>query len=175
MQLRRSAFVHPLHPAISASFRAIQMCHLNLNILCRHTLEKVWKTNGVHRCVLDNWDQLRLRSHLRLQRAARRRSLWRQRRICLRHRSSTVADSASDWSRRIHRPTSSVRWFVTTSVHPALAYGTIELLNNRLSGFLRFAWVVDDAKCIVVTRVCVCVCLCVCPRSHAYTIARTRM
>ena len=29
---------------------------------------------------------------------------------------------------------------------------------------LHFAWVVDDAKCIVVTRVCVsvCVCLCVC-------------
>ena len=29
--------------------------------------------------------------------------------------------------------------------------------------WLRFAWVVDDAKCIVVTRVCVCVC----PRPHA--------
>jgi len=27
---------------------------------------------------------------------------------------------------------------------------------------LHFAWVVDDAKCIVVTRVCVSVCLCVC-------------
>ena len=27
---------------------------------------------------------------------------------------------------------------------------------------LRFAWVVDDAKCIVVTRVCVSVCLSVC-------------
>ena len=26
---------------------------------------------------------------------------------------------------------------------------------------LHFAWVVDDAKCIVVTRVCVCVCMCV--------------
>jgi len=23
---------------------------------------------------------------------------------------------------------------------------------------------IDDAKCIVVTRICVCVCLCVCPR-----------
>jgi len=37
----------------------------------------------------------------------------------------------------------------------------------------------DDAKYIVVTRVCVyvcvCVCLCVCPWPHAYTIARTRM
>jgi len=41
--------------------------------------------------------------------------------------------------------------------------------------FLHFAWVVDDAKCIVVTRVCVSVCLCLCPRPHAYTIARTRM
>ena len=44
---------------------------------------------------------------------------------------------------------------------------------------LHFARVVDDAKCIVVTRVCVCVCLsvclCVCPRPHAYTIARTQM
>ena len=31
---------------------------------------------------------------------------------------------------------------------------------------LHFAWVVDDAKCIVVTRICVSVCLCVCPRPH---------
>jgi len=36
---------------------------------------------------------------------------------------------------------------------------------------LHFARVVDDAKCIVVTRVCVSVC----PRSHPYSIARTRM
>jgi len=28
--------------------------------------------------------------------------------------------------------------------------------------WLHFAWVVDDVKCIVVTRVCVSVCLCVC-------------
>jgi len=35
--------------------------------------------------------------------------------------------------------------------------------------------VVDDAKCIVVTRVFVSVCLCVCPRPYAHTIARTRM
>jgi len=34
--------------------------------------------------------------------------------------------------------------------------------------WLHFAWVVDDAKCIVVTRVCVY--LCVCPRPHAYTL-----
>ena len=42
---------------------------------------------------------------------------------------------------------------------------------------LHFAWVVDDAKCIVVTRVCVSVCLClsVCPRPYAHTTARTRM
>ena len=39
---------------------------------------------------------------------------------------------------------------------------------------LHFTWVVDDTKCIVVTRVCVsvCLCVCVCPRPHAYTIAR---
>jgi len=40
---------------------------------------------------------------------------------------------------------------------------------------LHFAWVVDDAKCIVVTRVCVSVCVSVCPRPHAHTTARTRM
>jgi len=44
---------------------------------------------------------------------------------------------------------------------------------------LHFAWVVDDTKCIVVTRVCVsvcvCVCLCVCPRPYTHTTARTRM
>jgi len=46
---------------------------------------------------------------------------------------------------------------------------------------LHFAWVVDDAKCIVVTRVCVCLCVClsvgvcVCPRPYAHTTARTRM
>jgi len=41
--------------------------------------------------------------------------------------------------------------------------------------FLHFAWVVDDTKCIVVTRVCVCVCLSVCPRPYAHTTAWTRM
>ena len=43
---------------------------------------------------------------------------------------------------------------------------------------LHFAWVIDDAKCIVVTRVCVSVCLCVClvcPRPYAHTTARTRI
>ena len=33
---------------------------------------------------------------------------------------------------------------------------------ERGSTLLHFAWVVDDAKCIVVTRACVSVCLCVC-------------
>ena len=45
-----------------------------------------------------------------------------------------------------------------------------ECMNTHL---LHFAWVVDDAKCIVVTRVCVR--LSVCPRPHAHIIARTRM
>ena len=36
---------------------------------------------------------------------------------------------------------------------------------------LHFASVIDDAKCIVVTRVCVSVC----PRPYAHTTARTRM
>jgi len=38
-------------------------------------------------------------------------------------------------------------------------WGRVEeiLLFNK---FLHFAWVVDDAKCIVVTRVCVSVCVC---------------
>jgi len=31
---------------------------------------------------------------------------------------------------------------------------------------LHFAWVVDDAKCILVTRVCLCVCLSVCLSVH---------
>jgi len=44
-----------------------------------------------------------------------------------------------------------------------------------LTEYLHFVWVVDDAKCIVVTRVCVCVCVCVCLRPYAHTIARTRM
>jgi len=36
---------------------------------------------------------------------------------------------------------------------------------------LHCAWVVDDAKCIVVTSVCLCVCL----RPYAHTTAQTRM
>jgi len=38
---------------------------------------------------------------------------------------------------------------------------------------LHFAWVVDDAKCILVTRVCVCVS--VCPSPDVNTTARTLM
>ena len=34
---------------------------------------------------------------------------------------------------------------------------------------------IDDAKCIVVARVCLSVCLAVCPRPYAHTTARTRM
>jgi len=40
---------------------------------------------------------------------------------------------------------------------------------------LHFAWVVDDAKSIVVTLVCMSVCLSVCPRPYAHTNARTLM
>jgi len=38
-----------------------------------------------------------------------------------------------------------------------------------LPWLLHFAWVVDDAKCIVVTRVCVSVCLSAVVRPHYYT------
>jgi len=43
--------------------------------------------------------------------------------------------------------------------------GRLVVLFNKLIDWLHFAWVVDDAKCIVVTRVCVSVCLsaAVCP------------
>jgi len=33
---------------------------------------------------------------------------------------------------------------------------------TNVQALLRFAWVVDDAKCIVVRAICVCVCVCVC-------------
>jgi len=41
----------------------------------------------------------------------------------------------------------------------------VVLIVINIDYLLHFAWVVDDAKCIVVTRVCVCVCLfaAVCP------------
>jgi len=40
---------------------------------------------------------------------------------------------------------------------------------NSYFVLLHFAWVVDDAKCIVVTSVCVSVCVSVCPRPHTCT------
>jgi len=49
--------------------------------------------------------------------------------------------------------------------------GTVFILQS-----LHFAWVVDDAKCIVATRICVscvCVCLSVCLRPYAHTTAPT--
>jgi len=47
--------------------------------------------------------------------------------------------------------------------------------NRDPLGYLHFGWVVDDAKCTVVTRVCVCLSVCLCPRPHAHTTAQTRM
>ena len=47
--------------------------------------------------------------------------------------------------------------------------------HNFYNNLLHFARVVDDGKCIVVTRLYESVCLCVCSWPHAYTIARTRM
>ena len=42
--------------------------------------------------------------------------------------------------------------------------------KTRRDILLHFVWVVDDAKCIVVTRVC----LSVCPRLYAHTTTRTQ-
>ena len=50
---------------------------------------------------------------------------------------------------------------------------TTFLVNKSCAYLSHFAWVVDDAKCILVTRVCVSVCLC--PLPHAHTTARTRI
>jgi len=47
----------------------------------------------------------------------------------------------------------------------------LSILRLFSSSLLHFAWVVDDAKCLVVTRVCVYVC----PRPYVHTSARTRM
>jgi len=47
------------------------------------------------------------------------------------------------------------------------------LWSDPFSFSLHFSWFVDNAKCTVVTRVCVSVS--VCPRPRAHIIARTRM
>jgi len=46
-----------------------------------------------------------------------------------------------------------------------------------LSTYLYFAWVADDAKCILVTRVYLCVSVCVsaCSSPHYHTTARTQI
>jgi len=54
-------------------------------------------------------------------------------------------------------------------VHSDDSLITLKRLLTTL--LLHFVWVADDAKCIVVMRVCVSVC----PRPYAHTIARTRM
>jgi len=46
-----------------------------------------------------------------------------------------------------------------------------EIFGSGLLKLLHFARVVDDAKCIVVTHVCLSVCL----QLHAHSIARTQM
>ena len=57
----------------------------------------------------------------------------------------------------------------------ACSYDGIELVCSLLWAFfkcwLHFARVVDYAKCILVTRVCVSAC----PSPHAHATARTRM
>jgi len=69
------------------------------------------------------------------------------------------------WSVLSYKP-AMTHYFV---LHTAAPLGTTLMLSRR--HLLCFAWVVDDAKCIVVTRVCVYVC----SRPHAYTIAQTPM
>jgi len=63
--------------------------------------------------------------------------------------------------------------------HNQLIADKVASLARSICLSLHFTSVVDDAKCIVVTRVCVSVCLsvclCGCPRPYAHTTARTRM
>ena len=60
------------------------------------------------------------------------------------------------------RPTNSVK---------ALKDINCNTVNTFKTLVTHFAWVVDDAKCIVVTAVCVLyVCLSVCPSPHSHTI-----
>jgi len=59
----------------------------------------------------------------------------------------------------------------TLTIRNSLSLSRITYLFHKSFPPLHFAWVVEDAKCIVVTRVC----LSVCPRPYAHTNARTRM
>ena len=61
------------------------------------------------------------------------------------------------------------------NVNDRLKYPHKQIISLSKDHLLHFAWVVDDAKCIVVTRVCVSVCLSVCPRPYAHTTAWTQM
>jgi len=48
------------------------------------------------------------------------------------------------------------------------------LFSSHNVTLLHFMWVIDDAKCIVVTAVCVCLSVCP-PLPHSQTTARTQM
>jgi len=52
---------------------------------------------------------------------------------------------------------------------PRQLQSQFSILNEFILCWLHFAWVVDDAKCIVVTRVCVSVCLSAAVRPHYCT------
>jgi len=58
------------------------------------------------------------------------------------------------------------------TVYAAFLSDDLPLVSDAVLS-LHFACVIDNAKCIVVTWVCVCVS--VCPWPHAHTTARTRM
>jgi len=58
------------------------------------------------------------------------------------------------WKQKSIAAPADTRW------EPSRQYSSNSIKFKR--HLLHFAWVVDDAKCIVVTRVCVCVCLCLC-------------
>jgi len=68
----------------------------------------------------------------------------------------------------------SVHYFLYTSIRLILVRDYKNIYYNIVTDcftLLYFALVVDDAKCIVGTRVCVTVC----PQPYAHTIAQTRM
>ena len=95
---------------------------------------------------------------------------------CLTHSHSLSANASILWSSTNGKAHSSRMFQFAWCPWKHFMVSSVEEL-------LHFAWVVDDAKCIVVTLVCVCVCVCVClsvclsdcPRSYARTTARTRM